>query len=70
MKDIQLYSYRIQIKHKLTPADIEFLVSVINHYHINRLVASILKYPVYLHFLCGFLRGFEHSYSSIQTAYK
>ena len=35
--ELQLYPYRIQIKHKLTPADIEFLVSVINHYHINGL---------------------------------
>ena len=36
-KDLQLYSYRIQIKHKLTPGDKEFLFSVINHYHINGL---------------------------------
>ena len=34
-KDLQLYPYRIQIKNKLTPADMEFLVSAINHYHIN-----------------------------------
>ena len=35
-KDHQQYPYRIQIKHKLTPADMEN-VSVINHYHINGL---------------------------------
>ena len=34
-KVLQLYPYRIQIKHKLTPANMEFLVSVINHYHNN-----------------------------------
>ena len=36
-KDLQLYPYRIQIKHKLSPADMEFLVSVINLYCINGL---------------------------------
>ena len=36
-KDLQLYPYRIQIKHKLTPANNEFLVSVIYHCHINGL---------------------------------
>ena len=36
-KNLQLYPHRIQIKHKLTSADMEFLVSVINHYHINGL---------------------------------
>ena len=35
--DLRLYSYRIQIKHKLTPVDMMFLVSVIHHYHINGL---------------------------------
>ena len=35
--DLLQYPYRIQIKHKLTPADMEFFVSVINHYHINGL---------------------------------
>ena len=34
-KDLQLYPYRIQIKNKLKLADMEILVSVINHYHIN-----------------------------------
>ena len=32
-KDLQLYPYRIQIKHKLSPVHMEFLVSVMNHYH-------------------------------------
>ena len=36
-KNLQLYPYRIKIKHKLTAADMKFLVSVINHYHINGL---------------------------------
>ena len=31
-KDLQLYSYKIKIKDKLTPADMEKNVSVINHY--------------------------------------
>ena len=34
-KFLQLYPYRIQIKCKLAPDGIEFLVSVINHYHIK-----------------------------------
>ena len=34
-KDLQRYPYKIQIKYKLTPANMEFLVSVIYHYHIN-----------------------------------
>ena len=36
-KDHQLYPCRIQIKNKLTTADMEFLVSVENLYHITRL---------------------------------
>ena len=36
-KDLQLYPYRIQIKHKLTPTDMEFLVSVTSHYPIYEL---------------------------------
>ena len=34
-KNLQLYPYRIQIKHILTPSDMEFLVTVIIHYHSN-----------------------------------
>ena len=34
LKDLQLYPYKIQIKYKLTPAYMEFLVSTINHYLI------------------------------------
>ena len=34
-KDLQLYLYRIQNKHKLTPNDMEFLVSVINQCHLH-----------------------------------
>ena len=36
-KDFQQYPYRFQIERKLTQADMQFLVSVINHYHINGL---------------------------------
>ena len=33
-KNLQLYPYRIQLNYKVTPKDMEFLVSVINNYHI------------------------------------
>ena len=36
-KDVHQYPYKIQMKHERTPADMVFLVSVINHYHINDL---------------------------------
>ena len=36
-KGLQQYPYRIPIRHESTPADMEFLISVINHYHINGL---------------------------------
>ena len=63
MKDFLLYPYRIQNKYKLTPANMEFLVSVINHYHINGLhqfETPCINYVVYsftdsqpsLNFLC------------------
>ena len=44
-KDLQLHRNKIQIKHKLTSADMEFLVIVINHYHIDGF-ASILRHLV------------------------
>ena len=37
-KDLHLYPDRIQIKHKLTPTDMEFLVSVINQHRNNGLL--------------------------------
>ena len=36
-KDLYPCPYRIQNRHELTPTDIEFLISVINHNHINGL---------------------------------
>ena len=47
LKDFQLYPYRIQITYKHTPADREFLISVINPYYINGLYLC-LRYLVFV----------------------
>ena len=57
-KDLKLYPYRIQIKQNLTPADMEFLVSVVNRYHINELhLFSNTLYIKYASFVNGFFVG-------------
>ena len=51
-KYLQLYPYRIQIKHNLKSADMKFLVSVINHYHFNELHlfwVTLYEYHIHLH---------------------
>ena len=59
-KDLRLYPYRLQIKQKLTPADMEFLVLVINHYHINELYLFETTYILSesILYICMYMRAF------------